>query len=362
MLKATSGARTGGGFPGAFTSLTATGLFTQNGEDNLTAHAGGTQAAALALSATANAHRITVCATAGDSVKLPAALVSQWHYIRNDGAAACQVFGQATETINGVASATGVTLFPGQGKFFICTTAAKWTTNETNAPVLIGKSAIPFISISTGSIAANGALTGITALPRTIAAAWIDLPANAVATVATAGFRYCTFSGTTTGTVFLDQPTSLTSPPPTSPTAVTDGKGAYVGITSEEFVPGLTVPANSIGITGALRYYSLWSCNNNANVKTVRTRFSGNAGTIFMQQAVTSQMSFSFLSEIRNVSATNSQVGPALTNNGGFGVIGANVVTAAVDTTAVTTLVHTLQKATATDNIILEAATNELLV
>ena len=97
-------------------------------EDTLTAHAGGTQAAALALSSTAFYHRISVCATAADSVILPAATVGRMHYVRNDGAASAQVFAALTETINAVASATGVPLGSGSGVFFVCTTAGKWTT------------------------------------------------------------------------------------------------------------------------------------------------------------------------------------------------------------------------------------------
>lgn len=117
----------------SYTNLTLTGLLTQAGEDSLTAHAGGTQAGALALSATVNNHRISVCATAGDSVKLPPATVSQVHYVRNDGAAASQVFGSTTDTINGVATATGVSLSAATGAFFVCTTAGKWTSTALSS-------------------------------------------------------------------------------------------------------------------------------------------------------------------------------------------------------------------------------------
>lgn len=97
-------------------------------EDTITAHAGGTQAAAFALSATAFYHRISVCATAGDSVILPAAVAGKAHFVRNDGAASAQVFAALTETINGVASATGVPLGAGSGVMYFCTTAGAWTT------------------------------------------------------------------------------------------------------------------------------------------------------------------------------------------------------------------------------------------
>jgi hypothetical protein len=113
---------------GTFTPLTSTGLLTTAGEDSITAFAGGGQGSATALSATKNLHRVTTVATAGDSVKLPAALVGQAHYVRNDGATAMKVYGQSTETINGVASATGVLQSSGMGVWYVCTAAGQWTT------------------------------------------------------------------------------------------------------------------------------------------------------------------------------------------------------------------------------------------
>lgn len=96
-------------------------------EDTVTAYATGGQANATALSSTARFHRVSVCATAADSVKLPAAGANDWHYIRNDGAAACQVFGTSTDTINGVAYGTGISLPVGAGALFVSTVANKWT-------------------------------------------------------------------------------------------------------------------------------------------------------------------------------------------------------------------------------------------
>jgi hypothetical protein len=117
---------------GTFTTLTATSLFTEAAEDTVTAFASGGQASATALSATKNLHRVSVCATAADSIKLPAALAGQAHYVRNDGAAACQVFGQSTETINAVASATGISQGVGMGVWYVCTTAGAWTTSPVS--------------------------------------------------------------------------------------------------------------------------------------------------------------------------------------------------------------------------------------
>lgn len=124
----------GGGTPAAVTGTTVTGaaiVSTQTRsetgiEDTLTAHAGGTQGAALALSATKSVHHITVCATNGDSVSLPVLAVGQIHTVINSGAATCQVYGAGTSTINDVATATGVTLTNGKAAQFIAVATGKW--------------------------------------------------------------------------------------------------------------------------------------------------------------------------------------------------------------------------------------------
>ena len=78
-------------------------------ETGITAHAGGTKAAALALTASYNV--LSVCATNGDSVLLPAdRKVGDQVEIANDGAANAQVFGAGSDTIDGVSTATGVVL------------------------------------------------------------------------------------------------------------------------------------------------------------------------------------------------------------------------------------------------------------
>lgn len=97
-------------------------------EDTLTAFATGGQTNATALSVAKKYHRISVCATAADSVKLPTSTAGQAHYIRNDGAAAAQVFGTTPDTINGVATGTGVSLAVASGNWYVCTTAGNWTT------------------------------------------------------------------------------------------------------------------------------------------------------------------------------------------------------------------------------------------
>lgn len=97
-------------------------------ETGITAHAGGTQAAALALSATASVHNVTVVGSAADSVKLPAATGSgSIHWIKNSAAAnSLQLYGAGTDTIDAVATATGVAVAAGKSRAVVDIAAGLW--------------------------------------------------------------------------------------------------------------------------------------------------------------------------------------------------------------------------------------------
>lgn len=95
-------------------------------ENTITATAGGTKAAAYALTKAIN--RISTCATAADSVLLPAAKAGMSIYIANDGAAAAQVFGAGTDTIDAVATATGVVLTNAKRCIYVCHVDGAWTS------------------------------------------------------------------------------------------------------------------------------------------------------------------------------------------------------------------------------------------
>ena len=143
-----------------------------------------------------------------------------------------------------------------------------WMFNGTkwaplNGRLTLMQSGMPWILLGSGSVAANGAISGLTtALPFAYTKAWCYFPANIVAAVAAAGWRYCTWSSTTAGTAFLDQPSS--SFPvvwPTSTTAVTAGQGAYTGQSGGTLIstPSITVPGNAMGINGRLEMKSTTS-------------------------------------------------------------------------------------------------------
>lgn len=100
--------------------------------DGLVAHAGGTQAAALLL--TAAMSRIATVGTAADSVALPVSYPSAVITVTNGAAAnAMNVFpnigGTGTEQINGLGANAAFSLTAGKSVDFVCYTAGQWFTN-----------------------------------------------------------------------------------------------------------------------------------------------------------------------------------------------------------------------------------------
>lgn len=87
---------------------------------SLTAHSGGGQANATLLANGVN--NVSTVAVAADSVKLPPAVGGTVIVAANNGANSMQVFGDATagDTINGVATGTGVAVANGKNAIFVC--------------------------------------------------------------------------------------------------------------------------------------------------------------------------------------------------------------------------------------------------
>lgn len=147
---------------GAFTTLSSTsGLVLPTVENAITAHSGGGQGSAFALSATATFHRISTVAVSADSVVLPLATPGAWHYIYNAGANPTQVFGTSPDTINAVATGTGVQLSTLTGAVFYATATGGWTSTQT---AFSGsgngvRQTSPFFTTPTLGVAAGTSLT-----------------------------------------------------------------------------------------------------------------------------------------------------------------------------------------------------------
>ena len=159
-----------GGYPGTWAPIT----MPQTVATGLTAHAGGGQTSALALTATIN--NVTTVATAANSVALPASAAGVSIVVINSGANAMQVFGSGTDTIGGVATGTGISQPPNSVYVYTCAVAGNWLIQATGSAT---GTPIQYQSFVTGLTAlAGGGQTGATALTASY---------NVVSTVATAG-------------------------------------------------------------------------------------------------------------------------------------------------------------------------------
>lgn len=135
--------------------------------------------------------------------------------------------------------------------------------------------------------------------------------------------------------------------------------------TNENTLATIPVPANAMGPNGTLRIWTSWTYTNSANVKTIRVRFSGAAGTQFFSRGETTTAIANNVTTISNRNATNSQVSGGTANGTltvtGLGTSTGAIVTGAVDTTVATTLVITGQKALDSETLTLERYLVEVL-
>lgn len=161
------------------TDLTVSGTLTNSAysqartvTNTITAFAGGGQGSAVTLTTSLN--RITTCATAADSVKLPAATAGKEVKIKNNGAAYASIFPASGEVIDTLAANTSVSLPVGGTIEFYCVVAGTWessklhpvpkystgtTTTTFAAGQLTGGSEVTYLStaVTPGSIATRTA-------------------------------------------------------------------------------------------------------------------------------------------------------------------------------------------------------------
>jgi hypothetical protein len=123
---------------------------------------------------------------------------------------------------------------------------------------------------------------------------------------------------------------------------------------SEETLATVTLPAGAMGPNGVLRITTLWTFNNNANVKTPRIRLGGVSGSIIYAPAGANQVNISDMRIVRNRNAQNSQISQPISGIA-FNVTTGTAFTGAVDTSAAVDIVFSSQKATGTDTLTLES-------
>jgi hypothetical protein len=119
-----------GGTLGITGKATFSGLVSVSSATGITAHAGGGQASATPLVAQVNL--VSTVATAADSVKLPASASGLCITVINGAANALQLFGAGSDTINGAAAATGVSVAAGKTGHYCSAAAGTWFGGTLN--------------------------------------------------------------------------------------------------------------------------------------------------------------------------------------------------------------------------------------
>lgn len=180
----------------------------------ITAHAGGGQASAIQLNVNASYHEVTIAASVADSVKLPPATEGEFHWVKNSTTVPIQVFGSGTDTINSVATATGVVHPQGLGLIYVCLIPGNYIQFGFGAALadnnVVG--ALNATGSLTAALIAGGAITSTSAAAVTMTT--VTATAIAAAIGATTGSMYDfaidNSAGANTVTLALDA--SITAP------------------------------------------------------------------------------------------------------------------------------------------------------
>jgi len=133
----------------------------------------------------------------------------------------------------------------------------------------------------------------------------------------------------------------------------TGAASALTGTTAETALATVTVPAGAMGANGVINIVAKWQISTSGNNKTARVRFSTISGTAFTAIVQTTNITIKTHTVIANRGATNSQIGDAGNGTGGWAPSAGADTTAAVDTTAATTIILSGQLANAGDTITL---------
>jgi hypothetical protein len=95
-------------------------------DTNIVANVGNSQVTATALNPNKSFHIVKTVAVAANGIRLPPALSGAMHFVANSGANAMQVYGAGTDTINSVATATGVSQAAASGVWYVCMLNGNW--------------------------------------------------------------------------------------------------------------------------------------------------------------------------------------------------------------------------------------------
>lgn len=240
-------------------------------------------------------------------------------------------------------------------------------------PIILAQSAIPMMLQSSGTMGANGALTGLTALPYSVfpQPCFMYFPAGKVFSGSPAGMYYASILTTTTAQVYNNMyPSGRPQDAiPAVPTPVVDaGPGAYTQTTAADIVlVSVNLPGGVMGLSGSLRGHQWFNTINNANNKVGKVFVGGSAvGNQIAQSIMTTVVANNVMWGWQNRNSQSSNIRATATGgvSGALGASGGS--TGAADYTSVNTSVDqaiTLvgNIATATDFLVFEAMTIEVL-
>ena len=123
-------------------------------ETGIAAFATGGQASATAL--TEELNNITTCTTAGDSVKLPAAVAGKHVWVKNSGATALDIFPASADSINALAINLAVRIQPGSSLHFYAKDAIVWeSSNDTSITIPAPTTVLGGLEIRAANSAGN---------------------------------------------------------------------------------------------------------------------------------------------------------------------------------------------------------------
>ena len=153
----------------------------ESAQDNITATAGGGQAAAFQINSQTS--RIVTVASIGDSIQLPSATPGLELIVINHGANSMQVYGNAADTLDDQASTAGVSQMSNSMVIFTCVTAGSWYTEGLSSGYskALGLQTFSYATIPANATNTQASGTAVTSMLVNVtggAAGSVTLPAS----------------------------------------------------------------------------------------------------------------------------------------------------------------------------------------
>jgi hypothetical protein len=130
---------------------------------------------------------------------------------------------------------------------------------------------------------------------------------------------------------------------------------SVTGTTDETALATVSVPAGTMGLSGAVEIRTTWTYTNSANSKNLRVRFGGIAGTQYGLIGVTTTATLSDVRRIRNRASASSQVSSATSGlSTPYGTSSSAIVTSSINTASAVDVSITGQLTNTGETITLE--------